>query len=373
MKIYKKLLFGLCRTCMENQIQTCEHTNRDRMITGTWVTDEVKKAVEKDYILDKIFEVWHFDRISQYDPQTNSGGAFTDYVNTFLKMKQEASGWPKWCQTEDDRYKYIEEYHQREGIRLEYHNIASNPGLRALAKVMLNSFWGKIGQRENMPKTTYITEPCEYFDMLTSKCQQVKDVSHVSEEMVRLQWVLDDDFVETRGRTNVVIAAYTTAQARLKLYSYLERLGDRTLYADTDSIIFTARPGEWSPPLDDYLGDMTDETPGKKILSFVTGGPKNYAYTVQDSHGEISACCKVKGIALNHKNSLDINFDTIKNMITSTGTSVVTVRNDYKIARDSEMTEIITRKENKDYKLVFDKRILQRGLISVPYGYLYGR
>lgn len=60
-------------------------------------------------------------------------------------------------------------------------------------------------------------------------------------------------------------------------------------------------------------------------------------------------------------------------MITSTGTSVVTVRNDYKIARDSKMTEIITRKENKDYKLVFDKRILQRGLISVPYGYLYGR
>lgn len=56
-------------------------------------------------------------------------------------------------------------------------------------------------------------------------------------------------------------------------------------------------------------------------------------------------------------------------MITSTGTSVVTVRKDYKIARDSKMTEI-TRKENKDYQLVFDKRILQRGLISEPYGYL---
>lgn len=34
-------------------------------------------------------------------------------------------------------------------------------------------------------------------------------------------------------------------------------------------------------------------------------------------------------------------------MITLTGTSVVTVRNDYKIARDSKMTEIITRKEKK--------------------------
>lgn len=208
-------------------------------------------------------------------------------------MKQEASGWPKWCQTEDDRYKFIKEDHQREGIRLEYHNIASNPGLRALAKLKLNSFWDKFGQRENMPKTTYITEPCEYFDMLTSNIQQDKDVSYVSEEIVRLQQILDDDFVETRGRTNVIIAAYTTAQAHLKLYSYLERLGDQTLYADTDSIIFTARPGEWSPPLGDYLEDMTDETPGKKIISFVTGGPKNYVYTVQDRYGGMSTCCRV--------------------------------------------------------------------------------
>lgn len=168
LKTNNKLLFGLCRTCMENQIQTCYHTNRDRMITGTWVTGEVKKAVEKGYVLDKIFEVWHFERISQYDPQTKSGRAFTDYVNTFLKMKQEASDWPKWCQTDDDRYRYIEEYHQREGIRLEYHNIASNPGLRALAKLMLNSFWGKFGQK-NMPKTTYITDPsCHHGNILST-------------------------------------------------------------------------------------------------------------------------------------------------------------------------------------------------------------
>lgn len=43
LKINNKLLFGICRTCMEKQIQTCQHTDRERMITGTWVTDEVKK------------------------------------------------------------------------------------------------------------------------------------------------------------------------------------------------------------------------------------------------------------------------------------------------------------------------------------------
>lgn len=78
-------------------------------------------------------------------------------------------------------------------------------------------------------------------------------------------------------------------------------------------------------------------------------------------------------MTLNYKNSLDINVDTIRNIKTSNGTSVVTVWNDYKIARDYKRPEIITWKENKDYKLVFDKRILQRGLMSVPYGYMNGR
>jgi hypothetical protein len=33
---------------------------------------------------------------------------------------------------------------------------------------MLNRFWGKFGQRSNMPRIKYISEPVEYFDMLTS-------------------------------------------------------------------------------------------------------------------------------------------------------------------------------------------------------------
>jgi hypothetical protein len=40
-----------------------------------------------------MYEVWHFNDISQYDPETRMGGVFTEYVNIFLKLKQEASGW----------------------------------------------------------------------------------------------------------------------------------------------------------------------------------------------------------------------------------------------------------------------------------------
>ena len=40
--------------------------------------------------------------------------------------------------------------------------------------------------------------------------------------MVEMRYQYKEEFVEKSGRTNVVIAAYTTAQSRLKLYSYLE-------------------------------------------------------------------------------------------------------------------------------------------------------
>ena len=132
-------MFPLCRTSTENYQQTtCYHSDEERSLTGTWVTDELKKALEKGYKMMKIYEVWHFDKTEQYDTTTKTGGLFTEYVNTFLRMKQEASGWPQWCETVEDKTKYIDDYYNKEGIRLEYSKIQKNPGLRALAKLMLN-------------------------------------------------------------------------------------------------------------------------------------------------------------------------------------------------------------------------------------------
>lgn len=57
---------------------------------------------------------------------------------------QEAEGWPKWAVTDDDRRNYIDDVEKRECISLNPGNINKNPGKRALAKLMLNSFWGKV-------------------------------------------------------------------------------------------------------------------------------------------------------------------------------------------------------------------------------------
>ena len=51
---------------------------------------EILEALKLGYKIVKIFEVWHYTDIEKYDKITKSGGLFTDYVNTFLKIKQEA-------------------------------------------------------------------------------------------------------------------------------------------------------------------------------------------------------------------------------------------------------------------------------------------
>jgi hypothetical protein len=42
-------------------------------------------------------------------------------------MKQEASGWPEWCQSENDKWRYIRDYHEKKGIFMDYNNIKKNP------------------------------------------------------------------------------------------------------------------------------------------------------------------------------------------------------------------------------------------------------
>jgi hypothetical protein len=372
-RVNDKLLFALCRTCAEQKLQTpCPHSSDQRAFVGTWVTDELKKAVQKGYHVETIYEVWHFNDISLHDAYDDeSQGVFAEYVNTFLKLKQEASGWPKWCSTEEEKLRYIQNYKEKEGIDLEYDKIEHNPGKRALAKLMLNSFWGKFGQRDNMTQVSYVKEPSALFAKLTSNSSKVTGLNFVNDKMMAMHWKHNEDFQEISGKTNVIIAAYTTAQARLKLYDIIEPLNRRVLYVDTDSVIFSSKEGEMKPPLGDFLGDLTDETPNNSILSFVSGGPKNYAYKLQHPNEDgTQTCCKIRGITLNHNNQLLINYSTVEQMVKSGDSNdVVTVIDTSKICRNKTTTTLLTRTVTKDYRIVFDKRVRTDDFASLPYGF----
>ena len=139
-------------------------------------------------------------------------------------------------------------------------------------------FLGKFAQRSNLIKTEMVTEPKKFFHFLDSTKYEVSDAHLVNDETVEVHYKENDEFVEQNNKVNIVIAAFTTAYARLKLYDLLDLLQERVLYYDTDSVIYVHEPGKPDPPLGDYLGDLTDELDGDYITTFISGGPKNYAY-----------------------------------------------------------------------------------------------
>jgi hypothetical protein len=78
---------------------------------------------------------------------------------------------------------------------------------------------------------------------------------------------------------------------------------------------------------EDYLGDLTDALeeygPGSYIEEFVSGGPKNYAFSVfcPSTRNSITKC-KVKGVASNYENSKFVNFTSLRKMILENDTPV---------------------------------------------------
>ena len=67
-----------------------------------------------------------------------------EYVGNFIKMKIENSGVK--TQKECDE---VNAYHKRLGFDfvISPEKTVNNPGLRPVAKICLNSLWGKFGQR----------------------------------------------------------------------------------------------------------------------------------------------------------------------------------------------------------------------------------
>ncbi len=123
---------------------------------------ELYKALEKGYQVISVQQVWHYDRWAKYNDQDPDSGLFTRYIDTFLRLKAQASGrlflvgavsnvtfldnlgWPSWVQSDEDKEGFITEYEQREGIQLDPSQVEVNKGLRFIAKLALNSFWGKV-------------------------------------------------------------------------------------------------------------------------------------------------------------------------------------------------------------------------------------
>ena len=251
-RCHNKLMFPLCRTYAEelNQTSNCAHSDKDRQLSGVWVSFELQKAVEKGCKIVNTDEVWHFP--NKIDT------LFKDYVKTFLKCKQEASGYPEHVKTPEDKERYLEEYFKKERIRLDPDKICVNKAVRSCNKILLNSLWGRLSMRNNLPTCELIKESDRFTQLMFGDQDDVRQFCFISDDVAMVQWCHADIKAARTKDVNIFIGAFTTAHARLMLYDVMEKLDRCVLFCDTDSVVFTSQLGEWIPTLGEYLSDLTD-------------------------------------------------------------------------------------------------------------------
>ncbi|KAK3924805.1 putative DNA polymerase [Frankliniella fusca] len=368
-----KLMFPLCRTCAETMNQSdCHHADHERELLGTWCAPEFHLAIEKKYTVRKIHEVYQYDSGNQYDPVTGKDGMFTSYVRENMAMKIEASGWPSHVVTENDKDEYIRYHLEKDGIRLNKDKFERNPGKRFLAKLILNSFWGKLGEKTLRSKTEFVRNYAELTRLTEDSTIEISSLMPLDDDLIQVVYTPHADMEDSLRTTSLVHAAFTTCHGRLMLYEYLSIVDERALYHDTDSICFISKPGYPEPVVGQSLGSLSDEITERfgersMIVSFVSGGCKNYAFkvAVNSDMSKLKTCIKVRGISIDGSCSNLVTFDRLCSMVKGHHERTI-------VSIPKQITrlkwKIITKPSQKVWRTCLNKRRRVQNK-TVPYGF----
>ena len=194
----------------------------------------------------------------------------------------------------------------------------------------------------------------------------VSDVQPIYENCLYVSYKKGKEFQTPAINTNVVIAAYVTTHARLELFGYLEKLGTRVLYCDTDSVIYRHVDGMYNPALCEFVGGMADKLEGSHIKEYVCNEPKNYAYRTANGRQVV----KIKGFALNYVVSQQLAFDVMKKVAVAKQRHAITVVERPQIKKDLRRRQLNTMPASKSYQRIFDKRVRNvDNHTSLPFGF----
>jgi len=220
--------------------------------SGVWASNELVVALEKGYKITSITKAL----VSE-----TSRDLFKEYIDTFMEMKAR---------------------HSPGGAE-------PNDGRRAVAKMMLNSLWGKLAQRDRNTSVRYFTGHRKLLEWrrvasaYNSGRLEGLDVIEATPEYLfaRLETTEKEDL--KLKTTDLLLAAFVTSRARMRLYERLDVLGERVMYHDTDSVIARLEPDFPDLERGTELGEWSDELtragdPQNTITDFVALGPKTYAY-----------------------------------------------------------------------------------------------
>jgi len=312
-----------------------------KTMTGTWSSVEIQKAVRVGYKVLDIYEQHHFNE--------KRNDLFRAYNETFFDIKRQAK-------------------------------VDGNKGLEAIAKLCINSPYGKWGYNPSKAKgSRIVTETDEFARYMFGIWNEVS--INIINKDVALASVQETNEYTEHGKSNVYISTFVTAYARLKLYEEaMEPLGKLVLYFDTDSVVYVSPTGEHliHPDTTGVMGLWTSETTADDwFTEFVSGGPKTYGLKSFSGRKDV---VKAKGFSLHYANQQILNFESLKEQVLIKAlTEDVVSLTDAQFSKKRRLTlhtdEIIMRRKffdiavennrGKGLNLVYDKRKILNPMVSL--------
>jgi hypothetical protein len=246
-----------------------------------------------------------------------------------------------------------------------------------VAKICLNSLWGKSGQRSSLSSYDFYYDFNKLLLKMNDETVKTKRWHIVNKNCVELRYENDMDVGVEAEYISEITAVFTTANARMRLYEMLDWLHpSQVLYCDTDSVMFVydeTNPEHKAPvnspsnpetiKFGNGLGEWEDEFKGGWINELVIGGAKSYAYVTNTGKTVI----KQKGITLDRANSSVVTFDSIKDMFLN-NTTIETEKR-FQFRWNNETKDIETKFVPKTIRsTLMEKRDLSN-YDTLPFGY----
>ena len=251
--------------------------------------------------------------------------------------------------------------------------------MKQLAKICLNSLWGKFGQRSTLDSYEYVNEWNRLLLNLTNDKTKTNFWHIINKNCVELRYSEDMDYHIEADYISEITAVCTTANARIRLISMLHWLDpSQVVYCDTDSVIFLYdenNPNHKYPSNDtegkpdnisfgNALGEWENECKdGEWIDEVVVAVAKSYAYVTNKGKTVI----KQKGITLDRLNSNIFTFENVKAMVLKNVELESEKRFQFIWNKDKNIeTRYISRSAKQTLET---KRTLLSDFYTIPFGY----
>lgn len=290
---------------------TCEIIEK-----GCFTSPEFHAALLNGY---KIIKLHRFDEYKMAAP------LWEDFVKEMYIFKMvNSANKPEGEKMEELLHVYEDRFEMGDMIMKTFEpNIwGKNPAKKAAAKTGLNSGWGKHAQRLVLTQATIINWEDEssarkgdaYFNDVQNGLRSFKSGMMLSEN-VGFYTSKKDGRDAKHDYTNSYLpaACFVPAYGRLQLWEQLNKLGDRVLMYDTDSVVYIYDPEQYNVPQSKIWGDWEEEEISEiGITGFVGLGPKSYAMRCVD---ETKNIVKLKGISQKRSTEKLLNYESLKELV----------------------------------------------------------